>query len=243
MPPDPAVTRRHLLAQMAGALALAGTAHAAEPGAAEQNTAKPGAPNAAGAGKTPDADAGEDLPPKISPLSPVASAKLIALPGKAVLGDRRALSMVTELVDYNAPHWRRSANDMRALLAGDATLGYTIVQTPRFDVRSLEAARVSLAMLAKDRDRFEAFYLALAESTGPVDGPSALDAAGRLGIDRYTLFNVSIQPENTQALTQAVAFASAAGVLATPAYVIGEQVIEGYIDLARKRALIAAARG
>lgn len=214
------LTRRRLLLQAMGAIACAARAHAAEPGAASD----------------------VPLPPKVSPLSPDAAAKLTALPGKAVFGTKGAPPLVTELVDYNAPDWRRSALDMRELLSGDAQLAYAVVQTPRYDVRSLEAARVALAVLAKDRARFETFYLALAESSGPIDGPAALDVAGHMGLDRFVLFNVSVQPENTQTLTQAAAFAAAVRVLETPAYVIGGKVIEGYIDIARKRALIAEAR-
>lgn len=213
-------TRRHVLAQMVGVLAFTGLARAAGPEGA----------------------VGTAPPPKTSPLSPAAAAKLNTLQGKAVLGAPGTPPLVTELVDYNAPDWRRSAEDMRELLASDARLSYAIVQAPRADVGSLEAARVALVVLAKARARFEEFYLALAATKGPVDGLVALDAARHLDLDRFVLFNASIQPENTEALTNAAAFASAAGVLDTPAYVIGNMVFEGYMDLDRKRALIAAAR-
>lgn len=178
-----------------------------------------------------------------TPLSMEATAKLAALPGKALLGAAGRTPLVTELVDYNAPQWRRSALDMRELIAGDAALSYAVIQTPRGNLGSLEAARVSLAVLAKGVGPFEGFYMALAEGKGAVDGPAALDAARSVGLDRFVVFNGSIVPENTQALSQAAAFASAAGVLDTPAYVIGGKIYLGYLDLAAKRALIAAARG
>lgn len=177
-----------------------------------------------------------------APLTPDAAAKLGALPGKAVLGAARTAPRITELVDFNAADWRRSALDMRELLASDAQLAYGLVQAPLFDVRSLEAARVALAVLAKGAGRFETFYLALAEGEGPVDGVAALGAAQRTGLDRFQIYNASIQPEYTEALSKAAALASALGVLVTPAYVIGGEVFTGYLDLARKRALLAAAR-
>ncbi|MEP9349819.1 DsbA family protein [Xanthobacter sp. KR7-225] len=177
-----------------------------------------------------------------APLTGEAAAKLGALPGKAVLGAARTAPRITELVDFNAADWRRSALDMRELLASDAQLAYGLVQAPLFDVRSLEAARVALAVLAKGIERFETFYLALAESEGPVDGVAALAAAQRAGLDRFQVFNASIQPEYTEALAKAAALASALGVLDTPAYVIGGEVFTGYLDLARKRALLAVAR-
>lgn len=176
------------------------------------------------------------------PLSVEAGAKLRALSGKAVLGAAGTAPRITELVDFNAPDWRRSARDMRELLAVDARLAYAVVQTPRIDVRSLEAARVALAVLAKGTALFETFYFALAEGEGPIDGVVALGAAQRAGLDRYQVFNLSIQPQYTEDLSRAAALASALGIIDTPAYVIGDQVFAGYLDLARKRALLAAAR-
>lgn len=176
------------------------------------------------------------------PLTPEAAAKLNALPGKAVLGAPGTLPRITELVDFNAADWRRSALDMRELLAADARLAYAVVQAPRFDVRSLEAARVALAVLGKGLGPFETFYLDLAEGTGPIDGVVALAAAQRAGLDRSQVFNLSIQPQHTEDLSRAAALASALGIIDTPVYVVGGQVFAGYLDLARKRALLSATK-
>ncbi len=216
----PLPSRRDVLIRAAGALAGAGSV-----GAIMGGTGAQAAPSAA-----------------TRPLDEAAAGALRQLPGKAILGASGVPSLVTELVDYNAADWRRSALDMRELMAGDLGLAYTIVQAPRFDVRSLEAARVSLAVLASAPVQFEPFYLALAQGSGPVDGPAALAAAGGIGLDRIVVFNGSIVPEVTASLTKAAAFAAMIGLFDTPAYVIGGTVYEGYLDLDRKRALIAAAR-
>lgn len=209
-------TRRRLLGQGAGALAA--LALLSFPRAAR-------------------AASGRDVP-----LERAAEAALGSLPDKAILGASGAPILVTEFVDFNAPDWRRSALDMRALLASDPKLAYALVQAPRFDVRSLEAARVALAVLSAKPALFEPFYMALAESSGTVDGPVALAAAAPLGFDRITLFNGSITADVTTGLSKAAALASMIGLLDTPAYVIGNMVHEGYLDLDRKRALIAAVR-
>ncbi|MBB6306775.1 DsbA family protein [Xanthobacter tagetidis] len=211
--PNSGLSRRHLIAAAAGALSAA---------------ALPATSRAQAAGPRP--------------LTVEAAAKLGALPGKAVLGAPGTAPRITELVDFNTPEWRRSARDMRELLAGDPRLAYAVVQAPRIDVRSLEAARVALAVLGRGVDLFEAFYFDLAERDGPIDGVVALGAAQRAGLDRYQIFNRSIQPQYTEDLSRAAALASALGVIDTPAYVIGDAVYAGYLDLARKRALLAAAR-
>ncbi|QRG07649.1 DsbA family protein [Xanthobacter dioxanivorans] len=175
------------------------------------------------------------------PISEEARRLLAALPGKAVMG-ARVPPLVTELVDFNAPGWRRSADDMRTLLAGDPGLAYAVVQAPRLDVGSVEAARVALAVLALDPPRFQAFYEALARGEGPIDGVRALNVVRAEGIDHYKVFRASNQPDVTDSLSRAVELVSALRVIDPPAYVIGGQVWTGEVDLARKRALIAAAR-
>lgn len=174
-------------------------------------------------------------------IAPDARKLLEAMPGKAVLGAQKTKPLVTELVDFNAPQWRRSALDMRELLAGDAKLAYAIVQTPRVDVGSIEAARVALAVLAMQPAKFGDFYLALAATTGDIDGVKALNVVRSEGLDHYKVFRAANQPDVTDILTQGVALAAALRVLDMPAYVIGAEVVAGYADLARKRALIAAA--
>ena len=68
----------------------------------------------------------------------------------------------------------------------------------------------------------------------------ALNVVRAEGLDHYKVFRAANQPDITDILTQGVALAAALRVLETPAYVIGAEVIAGYADLARKRALIAA---
>jgi protein-disulfide isomerase len=175
------------------------------------------------------------------PVTPEARKLLDAMPGKAVLGAQKTKPLVTELVDFNAPDWRRSALDMRELIAGDAKLAYAIVQTPRVDVGSIEAARVALAVLAMQPAKFADFYLALAATTGDIDGVKALNVVRSEGLDHYKVFRAANQPDITDILTRGVALAAALKVLDPPAYVIGVDVVAGYADLARKRTLIAAA--
>jgi protein-disulfide isomerase len=174
------------------------------------------------------------------PVTPAARRLLDAQPGKAVLGAAKTAPLVTELVDFNAPDWRRSALDMRELLAGDSRLAYAIVQTPRLDVGSVEAARIALAMLALHPGKFQDFYLGLAATSGPIDGVKALNVVRAAGIDHYKVFRAANQPEATKSLTEGVELAAALRVLDPPAYVIGPVLVAGYADLARKRALIAA---
>lgn len=180
-------------------------------------------------------------PALADPVTPEARKLLEAMPGKAVLGAPKTKPLVTELVDFNAPDWRRSAFDMRELLAGDAKLAYAIVQTPRVDVGSIEAARVALAVLAMQPAKFGDFYLALAATSGDIDGVKALNVVRSEGLDHYKVFRAANQPDITDILTQGVALAAALRVLDTPAYVIGADVVSGYADLARKRTLVAAA--
>lgn len=186
---------------------------------------------------------GRAQPAQAAEVDAQARRLLSALPGKAVLGAPRVPALVTEFVDFNAPDWRRSAADMRELLAGDAKLAYAVVQAPRVAVGSVEAARVALAVLALYPGKFEGFYTALAGTEGEIDGVKALNVVRAEGLDHYKVFRASNQPDVTESLTRAVELVSALKLLDMPAYIIGTGLWAGYLDVARKRALIAQARG
>lgn len=220
--PGAGLSRRMLLAGAAGVLVLP-----AMTGALAQTPAPSGA--------TPSSE------PEGTRISEEARALLTSQPGKAVMGARTP-PLVTEFVDVNASDWRRSVADMRTLLAGDPALAYAVVQAPRLDVRSVEAARVALAVLALEPARFQGFYEALAQVQGEIDGVKALNVVRAERLDHYKVFRASNQPDVTDSLSKAVELATALRVIDAPAYVIGGRVFMGYLDLARKRALIAAAR-
>lgn len=196
---------------------------------------------AAGAGLLGAGALAASVPAAAEVIAPDARRLLGAMPGKAVLGAEKTAPLVTELVDVNAPDWRRSALDMRELLAGDPKLAYAIVQTPRLGVGSIEAARVALAVLAMHPAKFGDFYLALAATTGEIDGVKALNVVRAEGLDHYKVFRASNQSDVTDILTKGVELAGALHVIDPPAYVIGGELVLGYADLARKRALVAAA--
>lgn len=176
------------------------------------------------------------------PVDATALRLLATLPGKAIMG-AKAAPLVTEFVDFNAPGWRRSADDMRQLLFGDPRLAYAVVQMPRRDVQSVEAARIALAVLALHPGRFQAFYEALSRTEGQIDGVKALNVVRAEGLDHFKIFRASNQPDVTDSLNRSVELGSALRLIEPPAYVIGANLWTGDLDLARKRALIAAARG
>ncbi len=186
------------------------------------------------------------VPPALAALPQMsldAAGLLGALIGKAQVGAPGGSPTITELVDVNAPDWRRSVTDMKELIAGDPRLGYAIVQTPRRDLRAVEAARVALAVLQLSDDlTFARFYELLAAREGVIDGAGAIATARLVGLDPYKLFREGNQPEVTQRLSAAVDLSAALRVVDTPAYVIGDRVLHGYADLERKRALVAEVR-
>lgn len=222
----PAWSRRRLLLTAGAGLGLAGFGLAGLP--------------------RPSRAADGTVPPSLAALPPVsaeAAALLAALPGKALVGAPAGSPVITELVDVNAPDWRRSVADMKELVAGDARLGYAIVQAPRRDLRSVEVARVALAVLQLSGDlTFGRFYELLATREGVIDGKGAIETARALGLDPYQLFKAGNQPDVTLRLGAAVDLTAALRILDTPAYVIGGRVLHGYADLAKKRALVADVR-
>jgi protein-disulfide isomerase len=63
---------------------------------------------------------------------------------------------------------------------------------------------------------------------GRTDGLRALDAAGRLGLDRREVERVADGPEIQAMLGRQMRLAASLGIVATPSYVIGGAAVLGY---------------
>ncbi len=87
------------------------------------------------------------------------------------------------------------------------------------------------------------FHTALLQSKGRLSERKILDVAARIGLDVERLRAAMADPGIDKILARNAELARALDINGTPAFVIGENVVPGAVDLETLTALVSQARG
>ena len=156
------------------------------------------------------------------------------------VGDPKATVTIVEFFDYQCPYCRRMAQQLAELNKDDPDLRIVYKEFPIFGPASTLAARAALG--AARQGKYEEFHLALMGIRGAPSERSIFRAAERIGLDAGRL-RADMNSPNTQRIFQRNhQLAQELGIRGTPAFVIGDQVIPGAIEIRRLRELIAEQR-
>lgn len=165
------------------------------------------------------------------------------LRGVTYAGPREAEVTLYEFFDYNCPWCRKAAADIVALTGSDAGLRVGLVNNPILSPQSAQAAKVVLAVQRK-LGSAAAFgvYTTLLATPGQIDGPRALEVAGRSGLARAEIERIGDSEEVRVALRSQMQLAANLGLSATPSYVVGNTGILGHPGVRALARIVAAMR-
>jgi protein-disulfide isomerase len=156
------------------------------------------------------------------------------------VGNADASVTIVEFFDYQCPYCRRMAQQLAKLNAEDPDLRIVYKEFPVFGPASTLAAQAAVG--AMRQGKYEEFHLAMMGVRGAPSERTIFRVAERLGLDVGRL-RADMSSATPQRLFQRNRqLAQELGIRGTPAFVIGDQVIPGAIDIDRLRALIAEQR-
>lgn len=161
-------------------------------------------------------------------------------PASPVLGNPEGDVLMVEFFDYRCPYCRRVADNVRRAVADDGNVRLVMKEFPILGPDSVLAARAALA--AVKQGKYEAFHYALMTGQGQVTEASLKQVAREVGLDVARLERDMQDQEIDAALRRNYGLAEALGINGTPAFVIGNTVVPGAVDLKTLRRLIAEAR-
>ena len=161
---------------------------------------------------------------------------------QAVLGNPKGTVTLVEFFDYNCPYCRRAVPDMTALIESNPDLRMVLKEFPILSEGSVAAARVAIAIQKIAPAKYLAFHDGLMSRPGQADEQSALDVAGKLGLDVDALKAAAAASDVTDNLKEVHQLAQLLGINGTPAYVIGKEVIAGAAGYDALQAKVAAVR-
>ena len=156
------------------------------------------------------------------------------------IGNPEGDVVVVEFFDYKCGYCRSVAEQLRQTVEQDGNIRLVMKEFPILSAESRLAARAALA--AAKQDGYEDFHFTLMKTPGTLNRANLRKIAEQSGLDADQLDRDMQDPEVDAELRRTYELAKALQINGTPAFVIGDQVIPGAIDMPTFRNLVAEQR-
>ena len=154
-----------------------------------------------------------------------------------ILGNPNGEITIVEFFDYNCGYCRRAFKTIMDLIADNNAVKVVMRELPILGDASVFTAKASLA--SQKQQKYEEFHVALMNNRSRNTEKSVLKIAKKIGMDVDQLqldMNSSFvldHIEESQKLSESL------GISGTPAFVFGEKIVPGAIDLQAMKDLVA----
>ena len=163
-------------------------------------------------------------------------------PTSPVAGNPNGNVTVVEFFDYNCPYCKKVFPSMRSLIEADGNIRYVLKEYPILGPQSVMAARAALAIWKLDSEKYMPFHASMMKTRGKLSEATIFDLAAEAGLDPGRLKKAMAEPWIDEAIRRNDDLAAALNITGTPAFVIGNHVIPGAVDLETLKNLVASAR-
>lgn len=157
-----------------------------------------------------------------------------------VAGNPDGAVTVVEFFDYRCPYCKAVAKDMIETLQAEGDVRIVFKEFPILGPDSQIAAKAALA--ANRQDKYLPLHQALMAYKGTLDRDAILDVAEEAGLDLELLEVDMESPEVAGIIARNLALAEALDIGGTPAFVIGDALVPGAVDMKTLKDLVAKAR-
>ena len=150
-------------------------------------------------------------------------------PNSPTLGNPEGDVVLVEFFDYRCGYCRASAPRVQAAIKNDPNLKVVMKEFPILSEESVAGARAALA--AGLQGKYEDYHFALMQNPGNLSMRHLRRVAEQVGVDPDQMETDMESEAVSQAIADTHALARAIGVSGTPAFVIGDELIPGAVDL------------
>jgi protein-disulfide isomerase len=147
---------------------------------------------------------------------------------------------VVEFFDYRCPYCKQVEPSLESMLKQDAKLRLVYKEFPILGPASITAAHAALA--AQRQGKYDAFHAAMMAARGNITDETVYRIAGSVGLDIDKLKRDMASPEIAQTIKANIKLADALDIHGTPAFIIGDKVVPGAIDLDALKTMVSDAR-
>jgi protein-disulfide isomerase len=162
-------------------------------------------------------------------------------PGSPVMGNPEGNVTLVEFFDYQCGYCKSMLEPLNALRERDPDLRMVMKELPILSPASTTAAKAALA--AELQGKYTEFHLAMMGYRGRLDDDVVFATAEQVGLDVERL-KADMESEAVAAEIAAnMRLAQQLGIRGTPAFIVGDDIVPGAVDVRALEALIAEQRG
>jgi protein-disulfide isomerase len=137
---------------------------------------------------------------------------------------------MVEFFDYNCGWCKKGFPEVMSLLEADKDLRFVLKEFPIFGEDSEYAARAAIA--AKKQGKYWQLHLAMFQHEGKIAKDSVDEIAAGLGLDMEQLKKDMDDPATADILARNRTLAQALAINGTPAFIIDDRLVPGYLPRA-----------
>ena len=150
---------------------------------------------------------------------------------------------VVEFMDYRCGYCRRASPEVEALVAGDGNIRLILREFPILGPQSELASRFAIAVRqVHGDDAYKDVHDALMVLEADIDEASLTRLAEALALDAAPVLDRLDSPEVSAVIEANHALAQTLGISGTPTFVMGDQMVRGYVPLEGMRSIVEAER-
>ncbi len=143
---------------------------------------------------------------------------------------------IYEFFDYNCGYCKSVVKTIMDFLSEDEKVNFVFVEFPILSQQSYFAAKAALA--SKNQDLYNKFHLSLMKIKGRINEETVFSAAEEVGLDISQLKKDMNNPEIEQQLVKNREIAKLLGLNGTPAFIIGDIIYPGALNLNNLKEII-----
>ncbi len=147
---------------------------------------------------------------------------------------------IVEFFDYNCGYCKKAFAEVSKLIEDDKNVHVIFFEMPILGPQSTAAAKWSAA--AAKQDKYFDFHRAAMEFTGPKTEENLEELAKKAGLDVAKAKKDKESPEVTAMIEKNIAKAQELGFTGTPGFIIGNNPVFGYMELAAMKSAIEMER-
>ena len=155
-----------------------------------------------------------------------------------VAGNPEGAITIVEFLDYRCGFCKRSHPEVQALLESNDDIRLIVKEFPILGADSLLAARAATSILVHQRDTYGDFSDLLMEHTGPVNEDVLSELANEAGADAALMLANLEDDIVTQIISKNHELAQRMQISGTPTFVIGSEMVRGFIPQAAMQQMV-----
>ncbi|MEE8394118.1 MAG: DsbA family protein [Rhodospirillales bacterium] len=149
---------------------------------------------------------------------------------------------IVEFFDYRCGFCKKVFPSVMKLIKEDGNIRFVMKEFPILGSQSLFASRAALAAWKLDKDKYMTFHSNMMKSKGALTGNKVMKIAADSGLDVEKVVKGMSAGWIGKAIEKNRALAGSLNISGTPAFVIGEQLVPGAIDMDTMKQLVSKAR-